>query len=118
MIAGALVERYYAQIDADDVDGVLTLFHDDAVYHRADSLFVGKPRIAKFFRHERLIRGEHRIEKILSLGDEVVVIGRFEGEGAFGDARSIGFVDLWSLDEGKVRGRRTYLATGHEVVQQ
>lgn len=119
MIAGGIVERYYAQIDAQEIDAVMALFRDDAVYERADSRFAGKPAIDAFFRHARLIRGEHRIEQILSLGREVIATGRFEGVGAAGDPRSVGFVDLWSFDEALlVTKRRTYLAVGHQVVER
>jgi ketosteroid isomerase-like protein len=119
VIAGAIIERYYAQIDAQDIDGVLSLFAEDAAYERADARYAGKPAIEDFFRHRRQIRGEHRIEKILSLGSEVVAVGHFEGRGAEGDSRSVGFVDLWSFDaQSRVRLRRTFLATGHQIVER
>jgi hypothetical protein len=46
-------------------------------------------------------------------------MGRFEGVGEKGDQRSVGFVDIWDFDDTDlVKKRRTFLATGHSVVQQ
>jgi hypothetical protein len=81
------------------------------------SLRIRRP--LKFFREQRLIRGIHKIEQILSLGRRVLAMGRFEGVGEKGDQRSVGFVDIWDFDDTDlVKKRRTFLATGHLVVQR
>ena len=107
ILAGSAVEGYYRSIDAVDIEGALSLFAEDAIYERADAVYSGRPRILEFFSHERRIRGKHLIEAILSLGERVIVLGRFEGVGASGDPRSVGFVDVWDFGQsGLVRKRR------------
>jgi ketosteroid isomerase-like protein len=119
IVPGTLIEQYYGLIDANDVAAVLRLFADDAVYERADATYAGKPRITRFFTEERQIRGRHVLEAIYSLDRKVIVSGRFEGVGAAGDARSVGFADFWTFDvAGLVTHRRTYLATGHQIVER
>ena len=118
LLAGGLVESYYRSIDAADIDAVVALFAEDAVYERAETVYAGRPRIADFFRHERRISGRHEIELILSLDDRVVSLGRFEGQGERGDAKSIAFAEIWEFDAaGLVRRRRTFLAAGSEIVK-
>ena len=118
-LLGSVIEKYYQQIDANDLDSVLMLFAADACYERADAVFADKAAIEIFFREQRLIRGIHKIEQILSLGRRVLAMGRFEGVGEKGDQRSVGFVDIWDFDDTDlVKKRRTFLATGHSVVQR
>ena len=118
-LLGSVIEKYYQQIDANDLDSVLMLFAADACYERADVVFADKAAIELFFREQRLIRGVHKIEQILSLGRRVLAMGRFEGVGEKGDQRSVGFVDIWDFDDTDlVKKRRTFLAAGHSVVQR
>jgi ketosteroid isomerase-like protein len=118
ILAGAAIEKYYRQIDAQDVDSLMGLFAEDAIYFRCESELRGRSEILRFFSEERKIRGVHHIETLLSLGDRVVAIGRFEGKGAVGDARSVGFVDVWEFNEaGRIRRRRTFLATGSQFIK-
>lgn len=117
MSVARIVEEYYGRIDASALDWVLELFADDAVYERAGVVYSGKERIARFFTEERLIRGRHTVEDIVSWGERAIVIGRFDGVGAAGDPRSVSFVDLWVFaDDNRVRSRRTFLGTGHQLV--
>jgi ketosteroid isomerase-like protein len=115
------IRQYYERIDANDVEWVVALFADDAVYERAGSHYRGIPAIREFFAVHRKIRGVHRVEKIWPVGDAgvVVVIGHFEGVGANGDPRSVGFSDFWHFnDDGQVSKRQSYLSLGHEYVRQ
>lgn len=113
------IRAYYAQIDRNDVATVLTLFGPDAVYERADRSYCGKERIGRFFREERRIRGRHSIENIWQMDETVVVVGLFDGVGEAGDARRVGFTDIWSFGASDlVSRRRTFLATGHAIVER
>jgi ketosteroid isomerase-like protein len=117
MNVAALIERYYANVDAAAIDEVVAMFAKNAVYERAGTIYRGLPAISNFFRHERLIRGIHRIEEIASWGQRAFAAGWFDGAGVSGDARQVGFVDLWHFDEnGSVIERRTYLNTGHDII--
>lgn len=116
-----LIREYYARIDRCDTDWVVDLFDDDAVYERAEAVYRGRPEIARFFREERRIRGVHHIEQLLSSddGDLVVAIGHFDGSGAAGDARHVGFADVWQFGSGgRIDLRRTFLARGSDYVRQ
>ena len=83
----ATIAEYYGRIDRDDVAWVMSLFAEDAVYVRADSRYKGKPRIDRFFRSERKIKGRHEIDRIDAVGNRVFAGGEFIGEGAAGDDR-------------------------------
>lgn len=116
-----IIKAYYPKIDSSDIDWVVSLFADDAVYERADAKYVNKEEIKDFFAKERKIRGRHVIEDLWP--DEearrVVAIGRFEGVGAEGDPRSVGFADVWEFnDQQKVTRRRTFLALGNNYVRR
>lgn len=117
----AAVRDYYPHIDRLDVDWVLALFEDDAVYERADAVYTGRREIDRFFRQERRIRGIHHVDDVIASadGDTVIAFGRFAGTGAAGDARDVGFADVWQFTPaGRVRHRRTLLALGNDYVRQ
>lgn len=113
------VRHYYERVDANDIEWVSALFADHAIYERADSRFVGKTAIREFFAVHRKIRGVHSLEQIWSVEDDVVVVkGCFNGVGADGEPRSIGFSDIWYFDAGgRVSKRQSYLAIGHEYIE-
>jgi ketosteroid isomerase-like protein len=116
-----LIAEYYPHIDRVDTDWVLALFAPDAVYDRADRTYAGIEAIGRFFREERQIRGEHRVERLWAdpATRSVFVTGRFEGHGAAGDARSVGFADVWEFDAaGRVKHRQSYLSLGHAYVER
>lgn len=116
-----IIREYYARIDRCDTDWVVDLFDDEAVYERAETVYRGRPEIARFFREERRIRGHHRIDDLLTShdGDLVVAIGCFRGTGAAGDARQVGFADVWQFGSGgRIRCRRTFLARGSDYVRR
>lgn len=115
------IADYYPAIDAQRIDWVLALFAPDAVYDRADARYDGKAAITDFFSNRRRIRGTHHIETLWATeqDDAVFVTGRFEGVGEEGDARSIGFADVWTFGTpGQVIRRQTFLATGHGYVER
>lgn len=115
------IADYYLAIDQQRIDWVLSLFAPDAVYERADARYDGRAAITDFFSNRRRIRGTHHIETLWATeqDDAVFVTGRFEGVGEEGDARSIGFADVWTFGtSGQVVRRQTFLATGHGYVER
>lgn len=113
------IKHYYRQIDLNALHEIEGLFAETAVYRRADRTYDGKSRIMRFFREERRIRGRHVIESIWEVPDHIVAVGVFDGVGEKGDPRTVGFTDVWTLGTcNKVTERRTYLATGHAIVER
>lgn len=111
-----LAERtrhYYATVDAQDVEGVLDWFSDDAVYHRPGyDPMVGRASLAAFYGGERIIEeGRHTIDHLLVDGTSVAVRGSFTGRLKDGTERTIGFADFIDYDvDDRARERRTYFA--------
>jgi ketosteroid isomerase-like protein len=115
----ATIKAYYGWIDAQEIDRVLELFRDDALYKRAGSTMDGADALQKFFVSERKIRGRHAIENMWAVGNTVISKGRFFGVGAMGDARDVEFMDVWTFDDtGLVEKRETFLAHGYEIVRE
>lgn len=112
------IAEYYPRIDAGDVDWVLALFADNAVYDRADQRIEGLERLNRFYTSQRKITGAHTIDNIFDCGDHIIVIGQFDGTGERGDPRSVRFSDVWQFDAGdKVVHRQTFLALGQDYVR-
>ena len=71
------VRTYYQLVDANDVDGVVAMFAEDAVYNRPgyDPL-IGRRQIERFFRDQRVIeRGRHTVTEVVVSGSVVAVHG-------------------------------------------
>jgi ketosteroid isomerase-like protein len=108
-----LVREYYRRLDSGDVDWVVDLFTDDAVYSRAGVVYSGKTEIDRFFREARKIVGTHTPNWMTSDEQVVIVEGRYEGRGVTGDEKIVDFCDVWRFDEnGKAVRRNAYLAAG------
>ncbi|MEM7687581.1 MAG: nuclear transport factor 2 family protein [Pseudomonadota bacterium] len=113
------VNAYYESIDAGKTEDVISMFSASAVYDRADKSYVGRNRIAQFYRNERKISGRHLVKNIWPIPSGIIAVGVFQGKSADGDAREIGFADFWLFDElGLVEKRQTYLATGHLIAER
>jgi steroid Delta-isomerase len=112
-----IVELYYQKVDAGDIEWVIDLFTDDAVYQRADCTYPGKQAIAEFYRNSRKIRGKHSVEGLVTEGDFVVAFGEFNGVGEQGQPKHVEFCDVWHFRGSKVDHRRSYLALGNDYVK-
>lgn len=102
---------YYELVDADDVEGVLGWFADDAVYHRPGyAPMEGRPALAAFYGGERVIEsGRHVLDEVIVAGVKVAVRGRFEGTLKDGSGAVVGFADFIVYDaEGRAAQRRSY----------
>ncbi|TWD14378.1 nuclear transport factor 2 family protein [Marihabitans asiaticum] len=106
--------RYYAMVDAGDVDGVIDWFAPEATYWRPGyPPMVGREALREFYGGERVIEyGAHTVEDLLVDGDRVAVRGRFEGELKDGSTARLGFADFLRYDgDGRVVERRSYFDT-------
>ncbi|WP_114202795.1 nuclear transport factor 2 family protein [Janibacter anophelis] len=111
MSAEQATRRYYALVDAGDVDGVVGCFAEDAVYHRPGyAPMEGRAALAEFYGGERVIAdGRHELDEVVVEGRRVAVHGRFVGTLKDGSAARVGFADFWVLDEAdRATERRTY----------
>jgi len=113
-----IVELYYKKIDARDIDWVVNMFADQAVYERAEASYAGKKAIADFYTNGRKIQGKHTIEPVIAEGERVVAYGEFNGVGAQNQPLHIGFCDVWTFKDALVVKRQTYLAMGSQYVKE
>ena len=112
------VVEYYRRVDAGDLEWVLELFADDSAYTRAEAHYGSKAEIADFYRGDRKITGVHTVREIFCDDGAVICNGVFDGHGADGSEKHVGFADFWVFDDnGRVTTRRTYLAVGSAVVR-
>jgi hypothetical protein len=106
---------YYAAIDRSDVELVLLMFADQAVYDRAGVAYRDAQAIRKFFCEERQVTGKHDIDDLWSddTSRTVITAGRFEGQDIAGKVIAFGFCDIWRFDTaGRVLKRQSFLAPG------
>ena len=114
MSAEEAARRYYALVDAGDVDGVVGCFAEDAVYHRPGyAPMEGRAALAEFYGGERVIAdGRHELDEVVVEGRRVAVHGRFVGTLKDGSAARVGFADFWVLDEAdRATSRRSFFDT-------
>lgn len=106
----AVVERYYACVDADDIEGVLDLFAADAVYRRPGyEPLVGRDALADFYRHVRIISsGAHVVTHLVCGDDSVAVEGKFSGTLKDGSSSEVEFADFFVFAGPVFRTRTTY----------
>jgi len=112
-----LIAEYYRRVDAQDIDWVLALFTWDARYVRADTEYSTKMEIEKFYCNDRKIVGRHMLNHVIAEGNEIGASGIFQGVGADGAEKSVGFMDLWVLRGNKASYRQTYLSLGSSYIK-
>ena len=106
-----LVQRYYAEVDKGDVEGVVALFEVDAEYSRPGyALMSGREAIKSFYSDDRIIEsGVHNVESIVSDPKTVAVEGSFKGTVRGGTEAEVQFADFfWPGPNGLIKKRRTY----------
>ena len=110
-MAQNFVTELFRKIDSRDWEALPSSFAEDVVYERPgyDPL-VGRDRVMKFYREERVIAGgEHRLERIVLDDGAGACWGRFVGVHKNGSALDEGFADVYTLDEqGRIKTRRSY----------
>ncbi|MEV1290457.1 nuclear transport factor 2 family protein [Micromonospora sp. NPDC049679] len=77
----AVVRDYFAAIDANDIEKVLRLFHEGAVYERPGYEAIrGKDELRRFYTEKRVIAtGSHDVAGILVEGTQATAWGSFAG---------------------------------------
>ncbi|WP_290815418.1 nuclear transport factor 2 family protein [Halovivax sp.] len=105
-----ILETYYDRVDADDVDGLLSLFAEDVTYERPGrDAIEGIDALREFYERDRPLEdGSHEVDRVLVDGRRAAVRGRFSGR-LDGDPVSFGFADHHEFDdEGLIANRWTY----------
>ncbi|MEU8782540.1 nuclear transport factor 2 family protein [Streptomyces sp. NPDC048637] len=99
---GALVRRYYDLVDAKNIDGLLALFSDDAVYQRPGYPAIhGREAMRAFYTGQRIIEhGHHKLFTVISEDAQVSTRGEFRGQLKDGRSISVGFADFFTVGEG------------------
>lgn len=107
---GSTVQEYYERVDAQDVEGLLALFAEDAWYERPGyERLLGRQALSAFYAGARVIEsGRHTIVRTVESGGCVAVEGQFSGRLKDGSDVSLRFADFFLLDGGLICGRRTY----------
>jgi ketosteroid isomerase-like protein len=111
-----IIQLYYQKIDEKDIDTVLNLFKDDALYERAETNFKGKKSLRQFYHHDRKLTGTHTLNHIYAQDDTVMVYGNFTGTNGKNQNITIDFADFFRIKSQKITFRKTYLAKGAEIV--
>jgi len=106
----AHVDRYYALVDARDLDAMLDLFADDARYERPGyEPLCGRRDIEAFYRGNRVIAaGSHTLDDVVIEGRTAAVRGRFDGELKDGRSVSVRFADFFRYESDRIAERHTY----------
>ncbi|MDL4818700.1 nuclear transport factor 2 family protein [Actinomadura opuntiae] len=104
------VREYYRLVDAEDVDGLLDLFADDAVYDRPGyPTMRGRSDLARFYGGERVIAGgRHTLDRVVASTPQIAVTGSFEGVLKDGSETRVRFADFFVLDGPRIVQRDTY----------
>jgi len=95
------VRRYYEFVDAGDIDSLIQLFDDDAVYRRPGyEPMCGRRQLEEFYRGERIIEtGTHTLSDVVVQRSQVAVNGEFAGVLKDGKEVSVRFADFFAFSE-------------------
>jgi ketosteroid isomerase-like protein len=106
----AVVLSYYRNVDAEDFDAVLSIFHPDAVYHRPGyEPLSGIARLTSFYKDQRVIAsGQHSVDGIVVDGEFGSAWGTFTGLSRNGDLLEMTFCEVWGFARDLVTYRRSY----------
>lgn len=110
-LSTAAVRRYYRLVDVGDVDSVVTLFTEDAVYRRPGyAPIVGRGNVRSFYSGTRMIeRGEHSLSSVIVNGGQIAVKGNFDGRLKDGRDVHVEFADFFTVtQDGQFSSRETF----------
>jgi ketosteroid isomerase-like protein len=107
-----LARAYYDALDAGDYDRLTALLEPGFAQRRSDRTFEGRDRFVAFMRDERpMTDTTHAVDAVYPKGPGVAVRGRLldaDGDEVFA------FVDVFSVDAGRLSSLATYAASGDE----
>lgn len=104
------LDTVYQVIDRCDWPALEDLLHVDVIYERPgyDPL-IGRDRVMRFYREERKVAsGRHELHGVMQERDRAVCWGQMRGTLRDGSPAEVGFADVYSFEDGKVRTRRSY----------
>lgn len=103
----------YQVIDRCDWEALEGLLHVETLYERPgyDPL-IGRDRVMRFYREERKVAsGRHELYGVMQERGRAVCWGHMRGTLRDGSPAEVGFADVYSFEDGKVRTRRSYFYT-------
>lgn len=104
-----IVQKYYADIDAQDVPAALRHFASTAVYRRPGYAEMdGLAAIEEFYSGTRALIGSHVIDSVVGSGPEIAVRGHFDGS-LRDEPLQFRFADFWLFAGAEVIERNSYL---------
>lgn len=105
-----IVLNLFRRVDSRDWETLKQSFCEDVVYERPgyDPL-VGRDRVLKFYREERVIAaGEHLLEQIVTEDSSGACWGRFVGVHKNGSPIDERFADCYVFENGRIKTRKSY----------
>jgi ketosteroid isomerase-like protein len=99
------IRLYYILVDSDQLEPLVDLFAEEAVYHRPGyPPLLGRARLRRFYQQERIIKaGRHEVTRILAVDGVAAVHGAFDGVLTDGSKVSLRFADFFELRPGDRR---------------
>ncbi len=112
-----IVENYYRDIDARDLEKVYQLFDEQIIYNRAGKVIRGISELKDFYETDRKLVGRHEIKRIIGDGSVVISEGSFIGTNGRDEEIDIKFCDVFDIENGKIKERTTYINDSFEKIQ-
>jgi ketosteroid isomerase-like protein len=106
----ALIIDLFQAVDTSDWNSIAQIFHEEVIYERPGyETFKGLPKLLQFYQCERVIqRGTHYLDHIVIDGNYGACWGRFIGVKKDGSPVEELFADVYFLEDGKIRTRRSH----------
>lgn len=110
---GTRIRAMFGVIDAQDWAALPGFFHPEVVYERPGfPALVGVDRMMRFYLEERkIVRSAHHIEATAAEEGRAACWGRVEATLPDGSETTVGFADVYLVDHGLIRLRRTHFFT-------
>ena len=108
--AVGMIRAMFDAIDGARWEELPRYFAEDCVYERPGyAAPKGIAALLEFYRDIRIIgAGRHRLDRIISSGEQAVAVGQFEGADRDGRTLSERFADVYRLSGGRISKRTTY----------
>jgi hypothetical protein len=105
-----LIAELFRAVDTSDWNSIAQIFHEEIIYECPGyGTFIGLPRLLQFYQNERVIQsGAHYLDHIVVNENYGACWGRFIGIKKDGSPVEELFADVYSLEGGKIRTRRSH----------
>lgn len=110
VVNGQWIRDMFVAIDSGDWDRLLTFFHPEIVYERPGyEPFVGRDRVMRFYREERVIAGgTHTLDGTVVEDGRAAGWGRIDALRTDGEAVALRFADAYLIEDERIRLRRSH----------